>query len=622
MNSALLDKIYDTFNFGVLIEDKDRKILYTNECFRDYMQLSIDAESIKGTNTLDLAELGKHLFRNPNALIIDCKELPEKAVFNEEIIELENGKYYKRKYSPVFENQTLQLHIWTFEDISSEIESQLLAIYQNNFYLKVLDEIPADLVVFNNKHQYLYINRVAISDEDTRKWLIMKDDFEYCVYRNVDIKKALERRAYFNEAVATKKPVQLIDNIVQKDGKLKYVLRIYHPIFDSNDDLELVVGYGIDITQQEENNKIVEHEKARITNVVNELKEGVFQIDLNGKVLSYNKSVVDLLGVNYLDDPKDFLFNMLEGVSSENKKQILIDFRCASKHKEVRNGVFKITNKLNETKIIDYHIWYSSTEVDGETLIGSLSDITIQEAHEEYLMKNIQKEKDLNILKSKFINITSHELRTPLSVILSSSEIIDLILSKPADYTNIDPKTFLANIMDEVLHINNILNELLVASQIELGQIKLKANSIHIQAFIEKVSVGFLPYKDGRFLNIQIDESINEVVIDPDLLKHAITNLLSNAFKYSPNKKEPDLLVVIENNHLVFKIKDYGIGIPANEKNKLFQTFYRASNAGNISGTGVGLVVVDYAIKEHNGKVKFETEVNEGTIFEVHIPFN
>ncbi|MFZ4799133.1 MAG: PAS domain-containing sensor histidine kinase [Bacteroidia bacterium] len=620
MNIGLLEKIYESLSFGVFIENKDRKILYTNQIYRDLMQLGNDGNALKGMDCLFLLDISKDLFIESDKFYSDLINIPKKGIKKEEIIETVNGKYFKRKYSPITENDVLELHLWTYEEVTNEIEKQLNFLFQKDFHLKILDEIPADIAIFNTQHQYIYLNKIAVENEKTRNWLIGKDDFDYCVLKNSSITKALERRENFKTAVETKKPVQLLDEVIQKDGSVKSVLRIFHPVFDHNKKLEIVVGYGIDITKQRENEFIIKNQEERISTLMNELKEGIFQVYLNGNIVSYNNAMIKLLNLKVNETPENFKFNNIRGISRESKKQILDDFYYVSKYKENRNGIFEITNDLNETKIIEYHVWYSSTIIDGEIIIGTLSDITIQHAQETYLLKNIQTEKELNALKSKFINITSHELRTPLSVILSSAEILEFILAAPIKDSTIDAKSFLTNIIHEVLHMTDILNELMVLSQIEIGKHKFKPKLVAIHDFMASLTEGYLPFKDGRNLQIKISKNIGNIIVDSKLLKHGLTNLLNNAFKFSPNKKEPQLKVGIKKNQIVFEIEDFGIGIPEAEKVNLFQTFYRASNAENISGTGIGLVVVDYAVKEHKGTVKLNSKLNKGTLFEISVP--
>jgi signal transduction histidine kinase len=122
-----------------------------------------------------------------------------------------------------------------------------------------------------------------------------------------------------------------------------------------------------------------------------------------------------------------------------------------------------------------------------------------------------------------------------------------------------------------------------MVGEIETGRIKFRAQNISFGEFIEIVVKRFTPYADGRMLSLNYSvESNQEICIDKKLLIHALDNLLSNAFKYSTNKKAPLLSAFIQNEQIVFTVMDFGIGIPQQELNNLFQSFYRASNVSNI----------------------------------------
>lgn len=108
--------------------------------------------------------------------------------------------------------------------------------------------------------------------------------------------------------------------------------------------------------------------------------------------------------------------------------------------------------------------------------------------------------------------------------------------------------------------------------------------------------------------------------IDTSLMRHAINNLVSNAFKYSPMAEAPELSIYIENKELHFAVRDHGIGIPQHELDNLFNSFYRASNVGNISGTGIGLMVVEHVVKTHNGRIAVASKQGEGSVFTMSVP--
>ena len=384
-----------------------------------------------------------------------------------------------------------------------------------------------------------------------------------------------------------------------------------------------MVGYGIDITDHYETAIFIENQNLRFKKLINELTDGVFQIGVDGKLIFYNHAVLDIIksDLNNLLDYFDFkIINNLTNKSIGNLYKL---FKKVAATQTSENGTLALEFKDKSIKYINYYFWFSTNPVDGDCVIGRISDATIQKLNENDLKNIIHKEKELNNLKSHFINITSHELRTPLAVIMSSAEIIDMIVSKPNTDQKIKPENYTIKILAEVNKITNILNDLLIVGQIESGKIKFKPETVDIKEFLEKIiEENFSTYKDGRSLEYSLEEDERKVELDKNLMRHVIVNLIGNAFKYSPNKRSPILDVLQTNNELRISVKDFGIGIPEKDVGNLFQTFYRASNVGNISGTGVGLMIVEHAVHTHNGRIELESKEGEGTTIKIYLPIN
>lgn len=166
------------------------------------------------------------------------------------------------------------------------------------------------------------------------------------------------------------------------------------------------------------------------------------------------------------------------------------------------------------------------------------------------------------------------------------------------------------------------MQDLLMVSKIEAGKIELNPTPTDIIAFIKKaIDNGFHPWKDGRSANVQIKRSAVKTAIDEKMLEHALHNLLSNAFKYSSGKESPTVRVAFAKTYFTISVVDNGIGIPTAEIQKLFTSFFRATNTGNISGTGIGLIVTKYFTEQHKGYVAVKSKINKGSIFTLKLPY-
>src|SRR5665647_707174 len=218
------------------------------------------------------------------------------------------------------------------------------------------------------------------------------------------------------------------------------------------------------------------------------------------------------------------------------------------------------------------------------------------EASKEELSKALSKEKDLGELKSAFVSMASHEFRTPLSTILSSASLL-------AKYKLTEEQSkrdkHVQRIKSSVLNLNNILNEFLSLGKIE---------DLILQQTNEITEI----FKPGQSVHYS-HKGKNEVTLDEVLFKNILINLLSNAAKFSPENKPIFISSNVNDKELTFTVKDQGIGISEKDQEHLCEIFFRAANAENIPGTGLGLHIVAKYAEMMNGKIEIKSELEKGT---------
>ncbi len=233
------------------------------------------------------------------------------------------------------------------------------------------------------------------------------------------------------------------------------------------------------------------------------------------------------------------------------------------------------------------------------------------------VMNALEKEKELNELKSRFITTASHEFRTPLGTILSSSSLIGRYDS-PADTDK--RKKHIERIKSAVNNLTEILNDFLSLEKLEKGIIRCSPETFDLEQLLQHSC------EDMRSIAlkgqaIRLDYSgPREVFLDRQLVKNALLNLISNAIKYSPEGKEIFVKVEATDDNVRIAIRDSGIGIPLEDQPNIFEKFYRAGNSVNIQGTGLGLNIVKKYIEIMGGKISFTSEAGAGSTFVVELP--
>lgn len=256
-------------------------------------------------------------------------------------------------------------------------------------------------------------------------------------------------------------------------------------------------------------------------------------------------------------------------------------------------------------------------------------DITERKRSEEEIHRAWRREKELNDLKSRFIAMTSHEFRTPLSVIASSAGILKLF----GDRLNEQKKQeHLKIIQTYVKHTTDLLDDILLLNRAEVGKLAFDPTPLNLIEFCQALTqelqlsteihhLWFTAHQRSPVPQPQAPmPPSDEVWMDKKLLRQILTNLLTNAIKYSPQSGEIAFSLVLEAQTVCFSVQDWGLGIPAEDQAHLFESFHRAANVGNIQGTGLGLSVVQRCVELHGGTITVHSQVGEGSTFVVQLP--
>ena len=622
MEIDFVNEIVNTFEFGILIENADREVITINQKFFDLFSIDAKPNIVLKKNSIEVIYLIQNHFNNLSQLYDSIDKIVKGGVKRIMTFTTAQGRVIRLKYVPIFINTNIQRHVWQLEDVTLLKAMKKEVRKQKEYYLKILEKIHAEIVVVNNKHEFQFINVFAVKNKETRDFLIGKKIEDYSqINSKISTEKIKERNHYFKKVIESKSIIEYVEEFLDKNGNAKYIFRALNPLLDESNLVDFVVISGTDITKQIEEQKNKQLLNARFEKIINCISNAVFQIDFNGKIIFVNNAAFDLFPFFEKSPEGIYRFVNTHLISFADRMKCIRPIQLVKQNKNEVSGVLKIGNEVSGVRYLKYSYWYAKTPEDGEIVIGSVADVTSQYVELNAMKFAIDKEQQLNLMKSKFINITSHEIRTPLSVILSSAEIIDMTLPKENTNLIVNPKEYTEVIMQEVYNVTNILNELLMVGAIESGNSKFKGEFVEIQSLVNSVVNRYSPFTDGRNLEVVYSVEPNEqIYIDKKLMKHALENLLNNAFKYSSGKNSPILSVFKKEGNIIFSVQDFGMGIPADEINSLFQSFYRASNVTNISGTGIGLMVVEYAAKMHKGIVEVNSVINEFTVFKLVIP--
>ncbi len=501
--------------------------------------------------------------------------------------------------------------VGTLRDRTGDIKHLFEISEQKRFYNNILDKIPVDIALYDLECRYSYVNRNAVKSDEIRDWMIGKDDSDYARLKGLDISFGLNRTQVIRDVIETGVSNRIVETKVV-DGVRKHYMRVISPVLKENE-LEMVIAYGLDISEQAENENKIKVEEERARNFLRIVKDGVFLSDFSGRIINCSPSFWEIVGLKNMTSDLS-LFSLLTTSHAQMLSQKVATLFATG---APQSGVFKLGRKF-----VDFTFALRPGD-EQDRFVGRISDITIEVNKEKHLIKLLKIESELNKRKTQFIHITSHELRTPLTVISTNSELLELIEANPALAARTSLSNITRRIIKEVRVMTDILNQLMMVSKIERGGLELVPLNVDVQSYIKnEIAPLFSPFSDGRELVTEIDDNATLGEFDPKIFKHVLVNIIGNAFKYSPGKAAPQLHISATQHSLEFIVRDFGIGIPPKEISSIFSNFYRASNIGVISGTGIGLMVAEYGIKKHGGEISIKSELNEGSVFTITLPQN
>lgn len=563
------------------------------------------------------AEYNKVLFEDEDGFVNGIDNLlKNKIKVVGELLFMKSGKILQRDYIPIFKEEIYVGHLWSYNDVTETFSLNKKLEAQKKFYEDILNSLPVDVAVFNSKHQYLFVNAVAISDENVRNWIVGKDDFEYATERKKSLEAAEFRRKLFNNTINNKsgEESEYQETHTRADGSKQTVLRKMKPVYNADGTIKIVVGCGVDITKRVHYEEKLQLSEVKYKGLVNNLQDIIFNVDLDGyftflnpaweKITGYKAE--DFIGKNY---SQYFINSSLEKSASFN--ELIVN------NNAIKDQVYTIKT-LSGKKIVS--VYSEAIKIHGEIVgyRGTVTDITDRKKAEEQLVLAMHRERELNELKSKFVGMVSHEYRTPLATISSSVELIKLIAEKYDEDLAEKIIRHTNKVDEQIKRMTELMNEVLLISKIESGGISAKFEESDFITLIKEVKT---EHASSGF-NININCNTNKLVFkfDKNMLRHVFGNLFSNAIKYSLAEKTIDINIESRDSFIKIEVKDYGIGIPPNDIEKLFTSFFRASNIRNLPGTGLGLVVVKYFLDLHSGHIDVFSKLNKGSSFVLTLP--
>lgn len=358
----------------------------------------------------------------------------------------------------------------------------------------------------------------------------------------------------------------------------------------------------------------LQEKDSRLNAIINTAVDGIITINNRGLIETINPAVTRLFGYSKNELIGQNISILMPDSESKKHDGYIEKYEKTGKANIIGKGREVIGKRKNGTTF-PFLLSISEIVIKDKTIYtGIIHDISELKEVKDALQKEIH----LNELKSRFVTMASHEFRTPLSAILSSASLIGKYTSSDDDDKR---QKHINRIKSSVTNLTSILNDFLSISRLDEGKVQVTHVNFNIIELSEEIIDELNSVlKDGQFIDYSHDSENTELYLDKNIVKNIIINLISNAIKYSSEGKQIIFKTQILRNKLFIIIKDYGIGIPEADKPYMFNRFFRAHNAGNIQGTGLGLNIVKKYIDILSGEISYESELDKGSQFTVVIP--
>ena len=373
-----------------------------------------------------------------------------------------------------------------------------------------------------------------------------------------------------------------------------------------------------DITERREQEAKVE-ELAMVASLSN---LGVALVSHDGLVTWINDAMQSRSGKSTEDAVGKPIINLL-GNLAENKDESAKLEKAIQKYEACRVEYSRTSPEGDTSWFLADLVHEKDTTNRTSAFILVENDITEQKVAASETRLALERERELNSLKTQFIQMASHEFRTPMASIQTSIDVLKHHVRK-----SLPEDSNLREIIDrhqermliEIQRMTSILSDVLLTGKLDSGNMNFRpviTNPVDlIKGIWDEEKFSYI----GKKIKITVKGEPYSDLFDRNLMGHLFKNLISNAFKYGYDGEVPEVTLQFSNLEFVLIVSDKGIGVPENEIKNLFQSFFRASNTDNIQGTGLGLPLVKKIAEMHKGWVDIQSKLGIGSTFAVHFP--
>ncbi len=544
-------------------------------------------------------------------------------------LELRNSKdsvkWIDINFSPVRNEKDNVIGVFSIiNDITERIKAENELSELKDFYEKTLNDLPGQIAVIGTDFKYIFLNPQSVKNDDMRKWLINKDDFDYCGKTGRDNSLARYRRKHLEEVLNGKKSVSFEEEIKDKNGEVKYFIRFVSPVTDKKGEVKRLIAYGIDITERKKTEEALYHSQNQLSAVLQTVGEGIITVDHHGSIIMVNSEVCDIFGYKK-EELEGKNLQMLMPENFRKAHQAGMDRYTKTGIAHVLGQKLELEGLNKDGSVFPIEIRIQETKIENKLFFtAAISNITDRKKAVAELIEAKKMAEDSTRAKEQFLAHMSHEIRTPMNAVVALTHLLMQMEPSPEQYK------FLNVIKSSADNLLVIINDVLDFSKIESGKITFDYEEFFLEEALDMI-IGAVQYS-AREKNIKlrkfIDKQIPDSLIgDKVRFNQIVLNIVSNAIKFTNEGlvKISCHFIRTEDERIYIKttVDDTGIGIPEDKIDSIFESFemLRDKSTKQISGTGLGLAIVKNLVELQGGSISVQSEVGEGSTFSFTLPF-
>ncbi|MFZ4435745.1 MAG: PAS domain S-box protein [Flavobacterium psychrophilum] len=588
-------------------ENKQSYLTYINERIVDVLGFNLPINNTSWDAKINLhPDDSVRYFEAFNAAQLEHKEFKfsGRLLLNDGLV-----KWIEVNALPSKQNNILYYN-GIIQDVTGKKESELELQIKRQFNDSILNNIPADIAVFDKYHNYLFVNENGIANEDTRKWLIGKNDFDYCELKKLNPASAQQRREYFNDAIANERTVDWIDSYQKGDSK-EFVFRRFYP-YMLNGKLEYVIGYGIDVTELKNAEELIIKNEQRNSLILNSSLDAILMIDSRGIITFWNPQAETIFGWKADEVIGSNIAEVIIPSGMKSSHQSGMDRFMSTGISTILNQVLELTaiNKAGLEFPVELTVVPINDNINSIAFCAYIRDISVRKNKEKQIFNQNKKLKVQNKQLEQFTYIASHDLQEPLLTLTSFSE---LLLEEHSEQLNDEGKLFVEFINKSAMRMRALVSGLMDYARIGKRE---KVEEIDCNVLLENV------IKD---LSTKIALNKATITVDPlptiqgysTYMRLLFQNIISNAIKFNNPGVDPTVHIQFSEleEEWLFTVTDNGIGIGKKHQEEIFTIFKRLNHQEQYEGHGIGLSHCKKIVDLHEGDLWVDSQVGQGSAF-------